>query len=107
MHAMLVRVHTAAVLVSLAFIPAAFLSGADWTGFRGPGGMGVSDETGLPLKWSSTENIAWKVDLPGPGASSPITLGERIFVTCYSGYGLEPGKGDQKNLMRHVLCFDR
>src|SRR5438105_3423730 len=32
---------------------------ADWTQFRGPGGLGVSAETGLPAKWSSKENIAW------------------------------------------------
>src|SRR5262245_41518258 len=80
---------------------------ADWTRFRGPGGMGVSDETGLPTEWSVTDNLVWKTDLPGPGASSPITLGDRVFVTSYSGYGLEAGKGDPKDLMRHVLGLDR
>jgi outer membrane protein assembly factor BamB len=45
--------------------------------------------------------------MPGPGSSSPIIVGDRVFVTCYSGYGLEPGAGDQKELMRHVLCLDR
>jgi outer membrane protein assembly factor BamB len=79
----------------------------DWTQFRGPGGLGISDETGLPIKWSATENLVWKAELPGPGASSPITLGDRVFVTCYSGYGLEPNQGDQKDLMRHVLCLSR
>lgn len=83
------------------------LSAADWTGFRGPTGQGTSDETGLPLKWSATDNIAWKVDLPGPGASSPITLADRVFVTCYSGYGLKANEGEQKDLVRHLLCFDR
>jgi outer membrane protein assembly factor BamB len=83
------------------------ISAADWTQFRGPGGLGVSEERGLPLTWSSGEDIAWKTDLPGPGASSPITLGGRVFVTCYSGYGLEPNEGDQQDLMRHVLCLAR
>jgi outer membrane protein assembly factor BamB len=69
--------------------------------------LGVSREKNLPTHWSSSENIAWKVDLPGPGSSSPITLGDRVFLTCYSGYGLEPNEGDQKDLRRHVLCFDR
>ena len=78
----------------------------DWTAFRGPTGMGVSSEKNLPLTWSATENIAWQVKLPGPGSSSPITLGDRLFVTCYSGYGLEPNEGEQENLRRHVLCFD-
>ena len=81
--------------------------GVDWTQFRGPGGRASSDEKGLPVKWSSTENIVWKTKLPGPGASSPITLGDRVFLTCYSGYGLKPNEGDMQDLMRHVLCIDR
>ncbi len=92
-------------LAALLFTAAA--AAADWTQFRGPGGMGVSDETGLPTKWSATENLVWKTELPGPGSSSPITLGDRVFVTCYSGYGLDANKGDQKDLLRHVLCLDR
>lgn len=80
---------------------------ADWAQFRGPGGMGASEEKNLPVHWSSSENIAWKVDLPGPGSSSPIVVGERVFITCYSGYGLEPNAGDQKDLRRHLLCFER
>lgn len=83
------------------------LHAGDWTEFRGPGGLGVSDEKGLPLKWSSTENIVWQADLPGPGASSPVTLGERVFVTSYTGYGLEANAGDQKDLKRHLHCFQR
>ncbi|MBI3822726.1 MAG: PQQ-binding-like beta-propeller repeat protein [Planctomycetes bacterium] len=81
---------------------------ADWTRFRGPDGQGVSKDTGLPAEWSSTKNIVWKAKLPGPGASSPITLGKRIYITAYTGYGLdskEPGK--QEDLRRHVLCLDR
>ncbi|HLQ47256.1 MAG TPA: PQQ-binding-like beta-propeller repeat protein, partial [Planctomycetaceae bacterium] len=81
--------------------------GAEWTQFRGPGGLGISTEKGLPVKWSSQENIAWKTDLPGPGASSPIVVRDRVYLTCYTGYGLEPNKGDQKDLARHLLCIDR
>ena len=80
---------------------------ADWRQFRGPGGLGVSDEKELPAKWSSKENIIWQTKLPGPGGSSPIVLGDRVYLTCYSGYGLKPGEGDQKDLLRHVLCLDR
>ncbi|MBN1125404.1 MAG: PQQ-like beta-propeller repeat protein [Sedimentisphaerales bacterium] len=82
------------------------VAAADWTGFRGPGARGISSETGLPVVWSETENLAWKTLLPGPGSSSPVVLGDKIFVTCYSGYGLDPDKpGDIGNLKRHVLCF--
>src|SRR4030095_15924388 len=80
---------------------------ADWMQFRGPGGLGVSEEKNLPVKWSSEDNIAWQVDLPGPGASSPIVVKGRVYLTCYTGYGIEVGKSDQKDLRRHLLCFDR
>jgi outer membrane protein assembly factor BamB len=90
-----------------ALLLAASTHAGDWSRFRGPGGLGKSDETGLPITWSSSENIAWKVELPGPGSSSPVTLGDRVLVTCYSGYGLEPNVGEQKDLVRHVLCLDR
>ena len=83
------------------------LSAADWTQFRGKGGLGISAETGLPTQWSSGDNIAWKAEMPGPGASCPITLGDRVFITCYSGYGLAPNEGDQKDLVRHLLCLNR
>ena len=80
----------------------------DWRQFRGPGGQGITDEKGLPTEWSAEKNIAWKIKLPGAGASCPVTLGRRLFVTTYSGYGLdtkEPGKMD--DLRRHLLCLDR
>ena len=81
---------------------------ADWTQFRGPNGAGISSDTNLPLTWSDTENLRWKVELPGPGSSSPIVLGDRIFVTCYSGYGVPKANGgDIKSLERHLVCVDR
>ena len=83
------------------------VNAADWTQFRGTGGLGISDDKGLPIKWSSNENIAWKAELPGPGASCPITLSERVFITCYSGYGIEPSAGEQQDLIRHLLCLNR
>jgi outer membrane protein assembly factor BamB len=85
-----------------------FCMGADWPGFRGPAGNGISDERGLPVKWSATENLVWKTKLPGPGASSPIVSGDRVFVTCWSGYGETKGaKGSLENLKRHLVCLDR
>ena len=81
---------------------------ADWSQFRGPTGQGISDEKGVPVRWSSQDSIVWKLKLPGAGASSPIILGKRVYLTCYSGYGLdtkEPGK--QEDLRRHLLCLDR
>ena len=77
----------------------------EWRQFRGPGGQGATSEKNLPLKWSDTENIAWKTELPGNGASSPVSLGRRLYLTCYSGYG--DGKTDagrMEDLMLHVVC---
>jgi len=55
---------------------------ADWPQFRGPSAAGVSANTSLPDKWSATENVAWKTDLPGRGWSSPIVRGRKIFLTA-------------------------
>jgi outer membrane protein assembly factor BamB len=52
-----------------------------WTGFRGPAGDGVSNETGLPLKWSETEGLAWKIPLRGTGNSSPAVTKSRVYLT--------------------------
>ncbi|MFQ5734729.1 MAG: PQQ-binding-like beta-propeller repeat protein, partial [Planctomycetaceae bacterium] len=83
-------------------------SAADWTQFRGPGGLATSADTGLPLKWSATENLVWRTRLPGAGSSSPIVLKDRVYLTCYSGYGLDDrDPGEQGKLMRHVVCLDR
>ena len=102
------RFHAVRLLVTTILVfSTTSLNAADWTQFRGKGGLAVSDETGLPLKWSSEEGIDWKAEMPGPGASCPITLGDRVFITCYSGYGLKPNEGDQKDLLRHLLCLNR
>jgi hypothetical protein len=53
----------------------------NWPQFRGPNTQGHSAETNLPLKWSATENIAWKTELPGEAWSSPIVWGNHLFVT--------------------------
>lgn len=81
---------------------------ADWTRFRGPDGQGISTEKGLPTEWSESKNVVWKTRLPGPGTSSPVTVGNRIFVTCYSGYALDAkSPGNISDLKRHIVCVDR
>jgi outer membrane protein assembly factor BamB len=64
------------------------VSATDWPQWRGPKGTGVSDERDLPVRWSATENVTWKVDLGGVGVSSPIVSGDRVFVTSQTGAGL-------------------
>jgi len=53
----------------------------EWPQWRGPRGDGTSLEKGFALKWSATENIAWKTELPGRGYSSPVIWGDRVFLT--------------------------
>jgi len=102
------RIDPRAIPISLAILSVGLLAGADWTRFRGPRAAGISADKGLPVHWSASENVAWKTQLPGPGASSPITLGDKVFVTCYSGYGLDESEpGDLEHLVHHVLCIDR
>ncbi|MBX9602524.1 MAG: PQQ-binding-like beta-propeller repeat protein [Bryobacteraceae bacterium] len=60
---------------------AALSLSAEWWGFRGPGGNGVLESKKLPVKWSATENIAWKAEIPGKGHSQPIIVGDRVFLT--------------------------
>jgi len=73
------------------------LHAADWPQFRGPFCNGVSDETGVLSTFTLAQNLSWKSDLPGRGLSSPIVIGNRVFVTCCSG----PKQGKL-----HVLCFN-
>jgi outer membrane protein assembly factor BamB len=82
---------------------------SDWPRFHGPDGSGVSPDTQpIPVRWSESENLQWKCKLPGPGSSSPIVVGRRVFVTCWTGYGVDPDNiGEQENLRRHLLCIDR
>jgi outer membrane protein assembly factor BamB len=104
----LVRLSLLAGLTFPAFNPAQFASAGDWRRFRGDDGQGISTSQGLPRAWSATENILWRTALPGPGGSSPIVLGDRIFLTCYTGYAVPgmPG-GEIGELKRHVLCLKR
>jgi outer membrane protein assembly factor BamB len=60
---------------------------SDWPQFRGPTGQGHSDEQGIPLNWSETTNVRWKVAIPGRGWSSPVVQGDRIWLTTATDEG--------------------
>ncbi len=92
-------------LLCLAFVfgnPVLCLRAADWPRFRGPTGVGVSSDSNVPTVWSDTKNLRWKLELPGKGFSSPIVVGDKIFVTCYS-----QANDEAAGLTRHLLCVDR
>lgn len=54
---------------------------AEWPQFRGPGGAGIADQSSLPEQWSTSSNVAWAIEVPGRGWSSPIVWHDRVFVT--------------------------
>lgn len=60
----------------------------DWPQWRGPNLDGTSDETGLPVTWSQTENVAWSLQLPAWSGSTPIIWGETIFLNVADGENL-------------------
>ena len=68
---------------------AAGSAAANWPGFRGPDATGVPrNETGLPSKWSATENVAWKTVIGGSGWSCPVVWGDKVFITSARGASL-------------------
>ena len=90
----------------------------DWPQFRGPTGDGISDARGVPLTWSDTENVAWKVPVPGLGRSSPVVLGDRVWVTTAVEMSDSDNSGEAtteaaapavkpSHLSLAVVCFDR
>jgi outer membrane protein assembly factor BamB len=70
----------------------------NWPGWRGPTGNGLSTEKNLPVRWSVTENIRWKVPLPGAGVSAPIVWADRVFLT---------GSEGRLNDRLHLWCYHR
>jgi outer membrane protein assembly factor BamB len=84
------------IIALLACFASGSLAAADWTQFRGPDGNGIAIEDKTPAQLSH-QQLAWKVDLPGRGLSSPVVIGDRIFLTASSG---------QRQNRLHVLAFD-
>jgi outer membrane protein assembly factor BamB len=80
---------------------------SDWPGWRGPTGIGVTDEKGLPLTWDGKTgaNILWKAPLTGTtGHSSPIVWGERVFVTTATRQTRD--EESRKEIPEHhLVCF--
>ena len=70
------------VTLLLVFLIAAPVWAGNWANWRGPNYNGVAEGTGYPTQWDTTRNVAWKVELPGRGSSTPIVWNDRIFLTC-------------------------
>lgn len=106
-----------AVLVAASYGGSALAD--NWPAWRGPTGLGVSAEKNLPLKWSTTDNVRWKVKLPAAGNSTPIIWGDRVFITQAGDLTMWPPKvpknfaggssagGHAIAEKRSVMCFNR
>lgn len=71
---------------------------SDWSRWRGPMGNGMVDSSNdIPLTWSETDNVVWKVKIPGRGHSSPMIANGRIFLTS----------ADKEQQMQAVICLDQ
>lgn len=69
----------------------------DWPWWRGPSRNGIANDVPVPTKLSDTQNVAWKVEVPGRGHSSPIVVGDRVFLTS----------ANEKQKVHSILAFDR
>jgi outer membrane protein assembly factor BamB len=88
---------TPSALLFLALAAAPLAHANDWPGWRGPNGDGTLVEAGAyPTAWSATENIAWKVELPDRGNSSPVVWGGKVFLT----------QQEDKGKLRSLVCYD-
>ncbi|QDV24678.1 PQQ-binding-like beta-propeller repeat protein [Aureliella helgolandensis] len=87
-------------LLFLSFVLSAtsMASASDWAEFLGPNGSAKSTDS-VVTSWSSDQNLLWKVDLPGSGSSSPIIVGDRVMLTCYTN--------DDSSSKRQIMCFDK
>ena len=72
-------------------------AGTDWPWWRGPSRNGIASQMAVPTKLSDTDNLVWKVSVPGRGHSSPIVVGDRVFLAT----------ADEQQKIHYVLAFDR
>ncbi len=106
-------------LLAVICLTTATVAQDNWPRFRGPNADGVApDNAGLPMTWTTINNVKWVADIPGWGWSCPIVWGERVFLTSvvseeenvapskglYLGEGVrEPAQGVHHWM---VYCFD-
>ena len=77
---------------------ALLLVAADWPQFRGPGGSAAGPDADPPTTWTAT-SPKWVAELPGGGSSSPVVVGDRVYVTAFTGTG--------PKVVRHLIALDR
>jgi outer membrane protein assembly factor BamB len=89
------------VIAFVVLFMASTSSAENWPQWRGPSLNGVSGEKNLPVKWSATENVTWKLQLPAWSGSTPIVWGDRVFLNVAEDLKMRDGD----NL--HLWCVNR
>lgn len=83
-------------ILSFCFILLCSVASAEnWPQWRGPTHDGISTEKNLPTKWTKTEGILWRAELPGPAGATPVVWGDKVFLTS-----VDKANGDLL-----LLCF--
>ncbi len=77
----------------------------NWPHWRGAGGNGVAIDGNPPVQWSATENVKWKVAIPGAGSGSPVVWDDRVFVVSAIPTGKASGRLPELEFV--TFCFDR
>ena len=90
-------IQTMRTSLSIILLLAVGIQAGNWPAWHGPNGSGVTPETNLPVRWSATENVRWKVPLPDRGNSSPIVWRDRVFIT----------QAIEKENRLTVMCLNR
>ena len=93
---------TAMILVACTSVLCSATHAENWTQFRGAGGQGISNEKNVPVKWSTTENVAWRVAIKGEGWSSPVYQDGRVYLTA--AVPIEGGGKLDRSL--RTMCLD-
>lgn len=95
------------ILTSIAFaiLLSTSATAADWTHWRGPDGNSVAPDAAPPLAWSATQNVKWKVAIPGNGSGSPVVWQDRVFVVSGVPTGKRSGRLPELEFV--TFCFDR
>lgn len=99
--------------IALLLVAIAARAGDAWPQFRGPHGDGLASDTDPPIRWNETQGVAWKVETPGRGRSSPVLLGDRLWLTSAIEEGVQRKRigpddmqtAEQVTLL--ALCVDR
>ena len=102
-------------VIAICLAPIVAFAGPNWPNWRGPNGDGIVNEGNPPITFSETENIKWKVAIPGESESTPVIWGDRIFIQTAVATAEEPDTGKRRRASLpptvpwqfKLLCLDK